>query len=251
LREPQLAEARALVESARANVELARRDLDKTAIRAPFPGRVLSKSADIGQFVNRGAQLARIYSVESAEIRLPLPAPDLAFVDLPFEFRGEREAGPQPAVRLHAELAGKRHTWKGHIVRTEGEIDPRTRMITAVAVVKDPYARRKEHDQPPLAAGLFVAAEIDGRTVTNVYSLPRIALRGNATLLVVNEKEELHSRPVEVLRMDQTNIVVSAGLKPGERVCLSPLEAPVDGMKVRIAEAVDAAGRSVAQGGVQ
>lgn len=242
LREPQLAEARALVASATANMELARRDLEKTKWRAPFPGRVLEKMVDVGQFVARGAQVARIYSVDVAEIRLPITAEEVGFLRLPFAFHGEAGEQSFPEVKLRASYGGHEHEWTGKIVRTEGEIDPRTRMINAVAAVPEPYGRQPGKDRPPLAAGMFVSATISGRTMENMFRLPRIALRGADTLLVVDATNRLWSRAVEVLRADHEEVIVQSGLKAGDRVCLTPLEAPVDGMDVRIAAELENGG---------
>ncbi len=251
LREPQLAEAKAAVESADANVRLAGRDLEKTRIKAPFAGRVLSTSADIGQYVPRGMQLAEIYSIETAEIRLPLSAQELAYVKVPFNFRDENEEGDHPAVKLTATLGGRERTWSGRIVRTEGEIDPRTRMITAVAEVEDPYGRKPGDDVSPLAVGLFVQAEIEGETVDDVFELPRTVMNGMDRVFIVDHEDRLRSQRVNVLKADRSVVVVQSGLKAGDRVCLTPLEAPVEGMKVRVADDVTNGNDRIAQGGVQ
>ena len=93
-------------------------------------------------------------SVDFAEIRLPLPDGDLAFVDLPLVFRGESAREDGPEVVLRTSFAGQVHEWRGRIVRTEGEIDPSSRMVHAVARVKDPYGRGQDPGRPPLAVGL-------------------------------------------------------------------------------------------------
>ena len=162
----------------------------------------------------------------------PLPDSDLAYLDLPLVYRGQ-SSKKGPRVTLRANFAGKAHEWEGRIVRTEGEIDSMSRMVHAVAQVTDPYGRGKDPDRPPLAAGLFVEAEIQGRKVENVILLPRAALRENDRVLVVDSEERLRFREVDLLRVTREEVVVQGGLKAGERVCLSPLEAVTDGMKVR------------------
>jgi RND family efflux transporter MFP subunit len=234
-REPQLAEARASVDAALAALERAERDLERTKVRAPYAGRVRSKEVDVGQFVAKGTPLARVYAVDFAEIRLPLPDDELAYVDLPLVYRGESGRGPSPRVVLSARFAGRTHVWHGRIVRTEGEIDSRSRMIHAVARVKDPYARGDDPDRPPLAAGLFVQAEIEGRRASEVAVLPRTAVRGEDQVLVVSDDGRLHFRPVEILRLTQGEVIVASGLADGERVCVSPLAVVTEGMRVRVA----------------
>ena len=85
LREPQVEDARAAVASAEAALSRAIRDLERADVIAPYAGRVQSKEVDVGQFVNRGNALGRIYAVDRAEIRLPLPDEELAYVKNPFE----------------------------------------------------------------------------------------------------------------------------------------------------------------------
>ena len=249
LREPQLAEAIAAVASANASVRLAERDLEKTRIKAPFAGRVLSTSADIGQFVATGTQIAEVYSIETAEIRLPLSAREFAYINLPFNYRDEDQAKNQPNVELTAEWGGKQRVWTGKIIRTEGEIDLRTRMITAVAEVKNPYGRRPGKDTAPLAAGLFVQATIEGVTVDNVFELPRTAMVSMNRLLIVDLENQIHFQDVNVLKADESKVLIDAGLKAGDRVCLTPLEAPVENMKVRLAEEATQSAGKTAQGG--
>jgi len=155
---------------------------------------------------------------------------------LPLDFRGQSTRGRGPAVRLRARFAGREHQWQGNIVRIEGEIDPRTRMVHLIAQVQDPYGRTKDSDRTPLAVGLFVEAEIAGHVIENAIVVPRAAMRGTDQVLVVDEQNRLQFRHVEVLRADAEDVVIQSGLSAGEKICLSPLDAAVDGMKVRITE---------------
>jgi multidrug efflux pump subunit AcrA (membrane-fusion protein) len=136
-------------------------------------------------------------------------------------------------VTLKADFAGETFEWTGEIVRTEGEIDPSSRMVHAVAQVKNPYGRGEDPDRPPLAVGLYVEAEIEGITADGVAVLPRSALRGRSEVLVITPEDRLEFRDVDLLRTTREQIYVRGGLKAGERVCLSPLEAVTDGMQVR------------------
>ena len=235
-REPQLAQARAALESAGAAARQAERNLARTEILAPFAGRVRQKQVDVGQFVTPGAPLATIYSVDSAEIRLPLPDEELAFVQLPLHYRGEEQPSRQPPVIVRARFAGREHSWRGRIVRTEGEIDPRTRVVHAIARVDNPYGRGKDPARPPLAIGMFVEAEILGRTVENVFRVPRAALRARDQVIVVDQEDRLRFRQVEVLRRSEETVLIREGLRTGERVSVAILEAVVDGMEVSVLE---------------
>ena len=236
LRKPQLEDARASVAAAEAGVERATRDLQRAEIVAPYAGRVRTKNVDIGQYVRVGDAIATVYAVDVAEIRLPLPDDELAYLDLPLSYRGvERQA--QPGVTLRATFAGETHTWNGRIVRTESEIDSVSRMVHAVAEVGDPYAPGPNPNRPPLAVGMYVEAEIGGRTARDVAVLPRQALRGRDRMLVVTPGDRLSFRTVDVLRTSTESVIVSAGLQAGELVVISPLDTPTDGMRVQLADA--------------
>jgi len=250
--------ARARLREARSQLERAERDIERTEIAAPYDGRVRSESVDVGQFVSRGTPVAKLYAVDFAEVRLPLPDRELAYLDLALDYRDHRgepmlspaeaddaatdaPAQEDPVVVLETEFAGERHRWEGRIVRTEGEIDPKSRMVHVVARVADPYGRSSHVARPPLAVGLFVEARIMGRVVDDAFVLPRAALRdwedGHADqVLVLDTESRLRFRTVEVLRTERDRVIVGAGLEAGERVCVSPLRAVTDGMFVEVAE---------------
>ncbi len=241
-RVPQIARARAALSSAQAALAQAERNLEKTRISAPFAGRVLRKNVDIGQYVSPGTPMATIYSVDYAEIRLPLPDEELAYVDLPLSYRGDGSQKRQPVVLLRSEFGQRNHSWTGRIVRTDGTIDPQTRMIHAIAQVADPYGRGPDPDRPPLAVGMFVEAEIQGRLMKDVVALPRAALRGEDQVLVVDPESKLRFRPVNVVRLERERVLIDSGLQEGELVSLATLTTVVDGMEVQVQQDSDARG---------
>lgn len=222
--------AEAELREASASLERAERDLERTEILAPYDGRVRSERVDVGQFVNRGSAVATIYAIDYAEVRLPVPDHELAFLDLPLASNSQGPTLPVPVV-LRARFAGESHEWNGTVVRTEGELDPRTRMVNVVARVEDPYVRH--NDRPPLSVGLFVEAELIGSVANDVVVLPRSALRGESQVLVVDGDDRLRFRDVDVLRVARDEVYIRGGIERGERVCVSPLESVVDGMAVR------------------
>jgi RND family efflux transporter MFP subunit len=223
--------AEASLREAVARIALAQRDLERTTVRAPYEGRVRSKRVDVGQFVARGAAMATIYATDYAEVRLPVHDGELRFLNIPL---GAAELPTPVRVALTADFAGRTHRWEGEVVRTEGEIDPGTRMIHLVARVRAPYQITAA--QAPLAVGLFVRAEIEGSTIDDVVVLPRTALHaGNSLVYVVDREDRIRFRPVEVLRVIDEQVFISGGLQPGERVVISTLSSAMDGMPVRIA----------------
>jgi RND family efflux transporter MFP subunit len=231
LREPYVAEARAKLKAAEADLAKAQLQRDRCQIRAPFAGRVQEKRVGVGQYIQPGEKLARIYSIDVAEIRLPLAADQLSYLDLPLG-RQDARANGGPAVSLTADFAGATRRWEGRIVRTEGTLDQTTGLLYAVAEVRNPYAVR--NNQPPLMAGLFVQAEIQGKEQPDVFVLPQGTVNASQEALVVDAGERLHIRRLEVLRNEPDRILVRGGLTAGDQVVTAGIQIPVDGMKVRI-----------------
>ncbi len=225
-------EAQAALAAAQATRARADLDLRRTQLALPFAGRVRTASVDKGQFVSPGQPLAEVYDTEYVEVRLPIPDADAAFLDLPLGPDG----GSGPAVELYADFAGKPCRWQGQIVRTEGEIDRKTRMLTLVARVESPFAAAPGDGQPPLAVGMFVTATITGRAFDSVLALPRAAVRPDGRILVVSAESRLTARPLPILRRDRDAVYAQGALAPGERICTSPIEAFVEGMPVRVLE---------------
>jgi RND family efflux transporter MFP subunit len=222
--------ADASLRQARAQMARAERDLLRTRIVAPFDGRVRSERVDIGQFVNRGTTIASIYATDYAEVRLPIHDEELAFLNLPLG------PNPNPAnigaeVTLSARFGGADHEWQAQVVRTEGELDPKTRMITVVARIDKPY--KIVGDRPPLAVGLFVNASIHGKIADNIAVIPRAALRKNGQVLIVGADNRLIFRDATILRMVNDQVYISAGLEAGDQLCISVLDNAMEGMSVR------------------
>ena len=230
LRTPHLAQARARLAAAEAELENARLNLARTRISVPFPGRVREKSADIGQFVSAGMKLGRVFATDRVQIRLPLTDRQFAQLGIPLAYMAATpEAGPK--VTLRAQLAGRLRHWTGHIVRTDAAIDPQTRLLYAIAEVAEPYGAAADEGMP-LPVGLFVTAEIAGQRLDSALVVPRPALRSDNRVFVVDDEDRLSIRRVEVLATDDERAILAGDLTEGERVVISPLRAPREGMPV-------------------
>jgi multidrug efflux system membrane fusion protein len=232
---PQLAKARADVDSARAQVLKAERDLERTVIRAPYDGQVLEQAADVGQMVSPSTTLGQVFAVDYVEVRLPLPERESQFLSLPQPFRDAAGQSASLAV-LKTTIAGRTVEWQGRVVRVESALDATTRQITAVVQVDDPYGRR-EDGAPPLTIGAFVEAEIHGTPLQDVFVIPRGAVRaGNEIILINQPQNTLRRLTVEPLVSNEQHLVVRAGAagspKEGDILCLTPIPFPADGARV-------------------
>jgi RND family efflux transporter MFP subunit len=235
LRKPQLASALAKVQSAEADVERAMRDLNRTEIRAPYAGMVKSRAANLGQFVSRGNQLGIIVETTVAEVRLPLALSDLA--DLGINVNASRQA-----LDLPVELSADELRWQATLVRTEGVLDEKSRVIYAVAEIQDPYQRSASAsaERAPLRFGQFVNATISGRQSAPVLQLPRHLLKPENIVVVADQALKLQLRNVTIDRADQQYAYVLNGLQQGDQLVVSPLANPLAGLQVRTADSNEA-----------
>ena len=234
--ESEYASAAAALASAKAELVRANRNLERTSIRLPYAGIVRSKETDLGQFVSPGTRLGVVFATDYAEVRLPLTDLDLAFVDLPnaSQTMASGRADDGPTVTLTAIQKGRMESWQAKIVRTEGVIDEKSRVTYAVARVVDPYGLNGNANVLPV--GTFVAATIQGSAAENVIRVPRGAVRGSDELVFVGEDNKIEIRNVEIIRSDSEYSYIRSGASEGERIIVSALEAPINGMSVRTEE---------------
>nr|VFK56564.1 MAG: RND family efflux transporter, MFP subunit [Candidatus Kentron sp. TUN]VFK61669.1 MAG: RND family efflux transporter, MFP subunit [Candidatus Kentron sp. TUN]VFK70376.1 MAG: RND family efflux transporter, MFP subunit [Candidatus Kentron sp. TUN] len=242
LRKPQLASRQAAVAAAQARLHQAKLDLERTRLKAPYAGRILEKLVDIGQHVSSGTVLASLYAVDYVEIRLPLTDEQLAFLDLPEAYRDEStpetfsirhpEEGLNPTVTVSTQIGRNNYRWIGNVVRTEGAIDTKSRQLFVVAQIDNPYAR--QGNRPPLKVGRFVKAEIQGRTLREVFVVPSVAVRIGDEVWLVDEDKRLERRSVEVLWREREHVVVGKGLRNGESLVVTALPYGVNGTAVHV-----------------
>ena len=229
LRKPQLELAEAQLLAAHADLNTARDNLDRTTIKAPYDALIRNKHSDLGQFVSAGTPLADIFSVESAEIRLPIPQSKLAYLELPG--LGTYDKGSP--IDLYTDVSGEVKHWTAFLHRTEGTFDERSRALFTVARIEDPYAL-KDTDRQPLRIGTFVNANIEGRELADIVTLPRYVLRAGNFVWVVDKTMHLRNRKVTILRTGGDLVYISAGLDEGDLVSLTSLDNSFDGSRVRI-----------------
>jgi len=234
-REPQLAEARASLDSAKAQLAEAELALARTAVTAPFSGRVFERTADIGQFASPGQSLGRIFATDVVEVLLPITDTQLGRIGLPLAFAAS-EDNPGPPVVFSAQVGGVMRQWEGELTRTAAALDPRSRQLNVFAELEDPYGEGSD-DGVPMAPGLFVNAEIRGATLEDIMIVPRAGLRSNEQVYVGKPREGvLEIRDVDLIYSDTEGAYVMFGLEPGELAVVSPIQAAFDGMRIKVLE---------------
>ena len=233
LRKPQLAAAEARVISAESSLDKTKLDLERTQIIAPFDGRVLRQMVDLGQVVGNNAQVAEVYSTDKVEIRLPLRNSDLAFVDLPEDYRNSEDAQNQshPRVMIRSSL-GANETWEGQIVRAEGAIDSTARQLHVVAEIADPFGADNV-GRSPLKIGEYVTAELMGKTLSDVAVVPNSTIYQGSYVYVV-ENDLLIRKDVEIAWQNESEAIIASGINPGDALVTTPLGQVTSGLAVRV-----------------
>ena len=230
LRKPQLAEAKARLLAAKAALAQAQLQQSRTVLRAPFEGRVRTRSVSAGEYITPGQILGRAYDVSVFEIKLPLTDTDLSRMGVGIGFKHTAK-NAAPVVDLSANVAGNLHHWQAKLVRVDSAYDSSTRTVFGFAERTDPYGKGADQGVP-LAAGLFVNASIAGKDVQSAVIIPRAALRGKDKVFVANDDKTLSIKTVKVAASTKRQAVITLGLLPGENVITSPVRGVAEGMKI-------------------
>ena len=233
LREPQIRKAKATLDSAKAQLATAKLRLERTSISLPFDILIASESVDLGQYVVTGQPLASAFGTEAVEIEVPLQDDDLAWFDAfgsSIFADDNQRSGKKTMATIKANFAGTEHLWEGFIVRTTGQIDRTSRMISIVVEVPDPF--KVSEGGSPLLPGLFVDVLIQGKTLHNAVAIPRDAVREGNQLWLVQDNL-LRVQSLDIVRADKDFAYVVTGIEDKANIVTSSLDVAVDGMKVR------------------
>lgn len=230
LRQPQLNATKATLDSAQADLQKAELDLDRTGISAPFQGRIRNTFVDLGQYVTPGARIAKVYSTDVVEVRLPLSDRDAMLVDLPANFE-DSTAVSYPKVTLRSSVGELSDQWQGRIVRTDASIDVRSRMTFAVAEIANPFKSDPTESRRPLSIGLFVEAQISGRVIENALRLPKDVIYRGREILVLDDNNQVGFQTVSIVR-SSPDFVVVVGIAPGTKIVATRIPLPINGMRV-------------------
>ena len=216
-RGPQLKAARARSAAAEAAVEKARRDLERTVLRAPYDGRIRTTLTDTGSYAAPGAPLAEFYATAAYQVSLPLSLEEYGFL----------AAASETKVMLTAGSGDHILTLPATLVRTGADIDRASRSIHVVAEIKP-------GDNPPplLVPGLFVKAALPGMTLKNIVKLPRVCLFPGNRVVLVTAENKLTFRDVAVARSTRDEVFIAEGIKAGEQVLDTALAVVTEGLEV-------------------
>ncbi len=225
----QLAEA--AVESARASVAQAELNLGYTSVESPISGIISKLSVDIGNLVGKGEPtlLATVSSVDPMYVDFAITEADyLRLVKrTPGLGRGEVTGAQAPTLELVIADATT-FPYKGRAVFVDRAIDQKTGTINVRAEFPNP--------QMVLRPGQFGRVRAVTEQVPNAILVPQLAvqeLQGAKTVLVVGEGDKVAQRTVTLREAYQQYYIVTAGLKPGERVIVEGIQKARPGTQVK------------------
>jgi len=232
LRKPQLAAARSQIDAARAKLAQAQLAVERTEIKAPYAGRILSRSVDRGVVVSGNQALARIYATDRVEVRLPLKNSELGYVELPENYRNERpDQNHLPSVTIINSLGTTREQWPASLVRTAGAIDEQSQQLYVTAQIDNPYVE-DEDGRRPLKIGQYVTARIQGRTLADAIVIPNSAIY-QGSYVYLFDQGLLQRTEIEVAWQNSRESLIGSGLKPGDHLVLTPLGQVSSGTPVK------------------
>jgi len=228
LKKPQLKQAEALMEVAKAQVNSAEKKLNKTEIVAPYAGRIQSANIDIGTTIIPGQPIGAMYTSSEIEVTLSVKDNDLQFLSIPMDGR-KLNPKEQARVKISSFYKGKNQSWEGKLERVDGVIDPITRMVNLIGVFKNDFI---ETDRPNLPIGLFVEAQIEGIILKDIFRIPINAISENNEVFVIDKNNQLQSRNILVLKKYNEFVIAQENLKAGERLVITKLSTASDGVTV-------------------
>lgn len=231
LRKPHLDKARADLAAAEADFKTAALNLDRTLILAPFNAMVRTKAVDLGSQVAPQESLAELVGTDAYRVRVSIPVDRPEWINIP-GLAGD--SGSKARI-----IYSQGHACSGTVVRLLGDLATEGRMARILVEVPDPLGLTAPNQgRAPLLIGEYVRVEIQGRKLKSVFQIPRPAFRDNSSVWIAGENQILEIRKVRPVWRDAGFVLLQDGLKPGERLIVSDLAAPVQGMALLVGGSV-------------
>lgn len=212
LRKPQLDQELASVKYSEAQMMKAKRNLERTKIRAPYDGIIEKRKINIGTYVRIGENIGKINDTSTAEVRIPITDKDFKYLS---------QGGIGATVRLTGSALGHKVDWVGKINNDERVVDHKTRMTYLVAHVNDPYNISGHSDKLALRFGTYLTVTVSGKTLPQVSKVKSSLIKDNS-LALLDSESRLQYREINVEKVIGEYTIVS-GLFNGDKVVISPL----------------------------
>lgn len=225
LREPQFASIRSQVAAAKAAVERAKLDLERTQIVAPFDAQILRRTANVGSQVGPGDELGQLVGIDEYWIMVAVPVRNLRWVVFP---DGDR-LGSKVTLR-NADAWGADVSREARVSRMIGTLDQESRLARVLVTVDDPLSQNT--DAPPLILDTLIESQIEGKPIDNVVRLKREYIHDRDTVWIKsNGKLEIRETVIDF--RDAEYAYIREGVEDGEEVVTTTLATVADGIGLR------------------
>ena len=229
LRQPQLNAVKATIVGAKASVDQAQLNLERTTIRAPFDAHILSQNVTAGSQVGPGDDLGRLVGTEYYWVTATVPVSKLQWLHFP---ENDRDKGSSVLIKNSTAWPEEQYR-EGYLDKQIGALDGQTRLARVLVKVTDPLAKNTHlKGKPILMIGTFVEVDIQANKLDNVVRLNRDYIRSNETVWVMKE-DKLEIRKVDVVLTDNEFAYIRKGLSEGEQVVITDLSTVSDGIGLR------------------
>jgi RND family efflux transporter MFP subunit len=231
LREPQLNAAKSRVEAARAAVEQAELDLQRTTIRAPFDAHILNRNVNAGSQVSPGENLSRLVGMDVYWVEATLPLAKLRWLSFP----GSEDEKGSPVQITNRTVWEESEFREGYLYKLIGSLEGNTRLARVLVAVEDPLVQQSDSmNLQPLIIGSFMEVGIKAREIKDVFRVSRDLIRKNETVWVMVDNK-LQIREVDIPIMDAKYAYITSGLNENEKVVSTNLTTVVNGVSLRTA----------------
>lgn len=223
LRKPQLAMAMANEKAARSAVELAKKNLERTKIKVPFDAVIIEQHAELGARISTQEELLMLAKSQPYWVRVTLPLEKLAWL----EFEKKNNKG-SPAAVTHL---SSEEVYQGQVLRYLPNMMESTRMAQVLVEVNP-----NQNKVSPLLLGSYVRVNLSGKAMKDVVKVSRDLLQEGSFLHVLTSDDRLDLRKVHYLSSGRDHLLITSGLKDGDRLIVSQIPAPVEGMKLSVSQ---------------
>jgi len=242
LNKPQIDRANARLDAAKAELAAARLNYNRTKISAPFDGRIMSKSAELGQFMSRGASIGRVFATETMEVRIPMTDVQISELGLSLGYSSQSSATDGLPATVTTLFGSEQRVWQGFVKSVDASVDSTTRLLFATVVVDKPFEQQADQSVP-LVPGLFVDVQLSSPNKLSGLEVPRTALR-NGNQVYVYEDDKLRLKQVRTVYTSREMVILSederSELVLGDSVITSPVPGAYEGMPVKLPEVLTA-----------
>ncbi|MBZ4672705.1 MAG: efflux transporter periplasmic adaptor subunit [Deferribacteraceae bacterium] len=219
LRKPQLLKAKAAVELAEAELMIAKNNLLKTSIYAPFDIVVTEKGTSLGSYVSPSSALLKGFNKNEVWIEANIPYYQLKFLDI------ENQKQKDVIITNLNDTTG--YTFKGKFLKLLPQTESNGLLSKVLMKVDSPFKNLSN----PLLVNNKVKVIFKGVTLKNVYRIKSEFIRDNNTLYIFKDKK-LKIVKINILYSDENYTYIDAGLNDGDKIITTNIPNAIEGLQV-------------------